>query len=98
MHDDKGYPYMTVLGAFLGGALFGAGAALLLAPKAGSETRGELKAYAKRAKDEVLEKAEAAEDLLESGLEQGRQLVSEKKAAMAAAIQAGRDALRKESA
>ena len=39
--------------AFLGGAVAGVVAGLLLAPKSGEETRGALKGYTRRAEEEV---------------------------------------------
>lgn len=42
--------------AFVGGALIGAAAGVLLAPRSGSETRARLKEFAEQAEDEVLEK------------------------------------------
>lgn len=47
---------------FLMGALIGAGVALLLAPQAGAELRAMLRNTAGRAKDDLLERAEAAYD------------------------------------
>ena len=41
--------------AFLGGAMAGMVAGLLLAPKPGEETRLALKCYGRKAEDEVLE-------------------------------------------
>jgi len=42
--------------AFVGGALIGAAAGLLLAPKSGRDTRATLKEYAHKAEEEVAEK------------------------------------------
>jgi len=38
---------------FLGGAMLGVGAALLLAPKSGRETRSSLRGYAQKIEDDV---------------------------------------------
>lgn len=54
--------------AFIAGAFFGAGAALLLASQAGAELRGMLSEYAGRAKDDLLERAEEAYDKGEEGM------------------------------
>ncbi|MEX0907079.1 MAG: YtxH domain-containing protein [Gemmatimonadota bacterium] len=54
-HDDM--PYIVIerrsggAGAFLWGALIGAGAALLLAPRSGRQTRDEIRASALRLRD-----------------------------------------------
>jgi gas vesicle protein len=50
----------AVVLAFLGGAVAGVVAGFLLAPKSGEETRQALKGYARRAEEEVLEKAKEA--------------------------------------
>nr|MBI3612097.1 YtxH domain-containing protein [Nitrospirota bacterium] len=42
--------------AFLGGALIGAAAGLLLAPKSGRETRATVKEYAQQTEEELAEK------------------------------------------
>ncbi len=42
--------------ALVGGAILGFGAALLLAPKSGRETRESLKGYAQKVEDEVAAK------------------------------------------
>src|SRR3569832_371697 len=47
---------------FIMGTLIGAGVALLLAPQAGAELRGMLSNCAGRAKENLLERAEAAYD------------------------------------
>ena len=47
---EKGTPWFI---SFLIGALIGAGAAFLLAPKAGRQTREQLKGVAKDAKDKA---------------------------------------------
>jgi gas vesicle protein len=57
MADHDELPYIVIerrsggLGAFVWGALLGAGAALLLAPRSGRETRDELRAGALRIRD-----------------------------------------------
>jgi len=71
MHQDKDYSVGT--GAFLAGALIGAGVALLLAPQSGAETRGMLRDYAGRAKDELKERGKEAKTTLDNAMERGKQ-------------------------
>lgn len=96
--EDNGYSAGAVAFAFLAGAVIGAGAALLLAPQSGVETRTMLKGYAKKAEEEVLEKAKEAKATMDTAIEQGRQFLNEKKTVLTAAFEAGRDAIKKERA
>jgi len=80
--------------AFLGGAIAGVVAGILLAPKSGEETRRELKKYARRAEEEVIERAEEARAALDEVIERGRQFVAEKKSDVEAAVKAGKDAMK----
>jgi len=63
-HDDT--PYIVIerhqgtLGAFVWGALIGAGAALLLAPRTGAQTQEELRHGVRRVRDAAEEKVDAA--------------------------------------
>lgn len=80
--------------AFLGGALAGAVAGILLAPKSGEETRRELRGYARRTEEEVLEKAKEARTALDEMIEKGKQYMTERKADVEAAIRAGKEAMK----
>jgi gas vesicle protein len=53
MIDKSGYTGLGVFFAFLGGAVAGAAAALLLAPVSGEETRQKLLDIASQGKDKV---------------------------------------------
>lgn len=55
MEREDGHAEGLIM-AFLGGALIGAVAGLLLAPKSGRETRATLQDYARKAEEEVAEK------------------------------------------
>lgn len=96
--EDNGYSAGAVAFAFLAGAIIGAGAALLLAPQTGAETRKLLKTYAEKAEEEALEKAKEAKVALDKAIEQGKQFVNEKKTVLTAAFEAGKEAMRKERA
>ena len=80
--------------AFLGGAVAGVVAGILLAPKSGKETRRDLRGYARRAEEEVLEKAKEAREALDEVIERGKHFVAEKRADVEAAIKAGREAMK----
>jgi gas vesicle protein len=84
----------TVALAFLGGAVAGVVAGILLAPKSGEETRRDLKRYAKRAEEEVLEKAKEARAALDETIERGKQFIAEKREDVEAAVKAGKEAMK----
>ena len=80
--------------AFLGGAMAGVVAGLLLAPKSGEETRRALKGYARKAEEEVLEKAKEARAALDDTIERGKHFIAEKAADVEAAAKAGRETMK----
>jgi gas vesicle protein len=80
--------------AFLGGAVAGVVAGLLLAPKPGEETRRVLKGYGRRAEEEVLEKAKEARAALDETIERGKHFIAEKMADAEAAVKAGRETVK----
>lgn len=82
----------------MAGAVIGVGAALLLAPQSGAETRRQLKTYADKAEEEILAKAKEAGATLATTIEQGKQFVKEKKSVLTEAFEAGKEALKKERA
>jgi gas vesicle protein len=84
----------TVALAFLGGAVAGVVAGILLAPKSGEETRRDLKGYARRAEEEVLEKAKEARAALDETIERGKLFMAEKRADVEAAVKAGKEAMK----
>ena len=84
----------AVVLAFLGGAVAGMVAGLLLAPKSGEETRLALKGYARRAEEEVLEKAKEARAALDETIERGKHFIAEKAADVEAAAKAGRETMK----
>lgn len=92
-HDSK-YSSPAVVLAFLGGAVAGVVAGLLLAPKSGEETRRELKGYARKAEEEVLEKAKEARAALDETIERGKQFIAEKAATVEATAKAGGEAIK----
>lgn len=108
VRDDK--PVIIIekssggLGGFFLGLLIGAGAALLLAPQSGEETREVLRARGRKLRDDAQAKAEDLQDRLgesydrtkerlEEGFESARRTFREKRAGAQDAVDAGRAAV-----
>ena len=69
-------------------------AGLLLTPKSGEETRRDLKGYARRAEEEILEKAKEARAALDETIERGKHFFAEKAVDVEAAAKASREAMK----
>ena len=82
--------------AFLSGALLGAVTAIMLAPQPGRESRDRIFGYARRTGDELMDLKERATEAVEEVVGRGRELVEEISCAVREAIDAGRDAMRRE--
>jgi len=80
--------------AFLGGAVAGVIAGLLLAPKSGEESRGTLKGYARKGEEDILERAKEARAALDEAIERGKHFIAEKTANAEAAVKAGRETMK----
>jgi gas vesicle protein len=80
------------MGAFVIGALLGAGAALLLAPKSGKETQDELKEQVHKWKGVAEERMKEAQEVVEEHIDQARVGVSSKMEDVRGAVEAGRQA------
>jgi gas vesicle protein len=91
--DTKSSAETAVL-AFLCGAIGGVMAGILLAPKSGEDTRREIKGYARKTEEEVIEKAKEARAALDEVIERGRHFVDERRADVEAAVKAGREAMK----
>lgn len=76
------------------GAVAGIVAGLFLAPKSGEETRRELKGYARRAEEEILEKAKEVQAALDETIERGKHFIAEKAADVEAAVKVGRETMK----
>ena len=105
--DDE--PYVVIekhegsVGSFLMGLAAGAAIALLFAPRSGAETRAEISARARRARDaaegmvedatdRVTDTFQAARDRVEERIEAARNALEVKKQQVARAMEAGRHA------
>ncbi|MCE5195442.1 MAG: YtxH domain-containing protein [Nitrospiraceae bacterium] len=85
MKDESGYGAGSVFLSFLLGGIVGAGAALLLAPQSGRETRQKIREFADEIKDKVGDSVEKGKDFFE-----------ERKTVLSAAIEAGQKAYENE--
>jgi gas vesicle protein len=105
--EERGYGAGSTLLAFFLGGLVGAGVALLLAPKSGSETRQLIKEYAGEAKgktDGYLEKVkdsaatvvDKVKDSASTVVEKGKEFIDEQKSIITTAVEAGKEAYEKE--
>lgn len=84
----------TVFLAFLGGAIGGMIAGILLAPKSGEETRRVIQRHARRTEEDLIERAKDARAALDEVLERGKHFVDEKRADVESAVRAGREAVK----
>lgn len=80
------------IGSFLLGALVGAGAALLFAPRTGEETRQELEERARNLKGAAEDRVREAQRQLEERLDDARTGVRSQVDRVREAVDAGRDA------
>jgi gas vesicle protein len=94
--NDNGVGAGTVLLSFLAGAAVGAGVALLLAPQTGEEIREKIKGLADDAIDKIKDYTTEAQDKLKSTIEDGKELIQEKKSILTSAIEAGKEAMDRE--
>lgn len=106
-HEEEGFSSGSVLLAFLLGGMVGAGLALLLAPQSGPEIRRKIKEFAEdvkekasdyvsNAKDKTVDYASHAKERVASTVEKAKGMYEEKKSAIAAAVEAGKEAYEKE--
>lgn len=97
-HDDM--PYLVIerkdggAGAFLLGALLGAGVALLLAPRAGTETREELRIGVNRLRERAEDTVRGFQDTVTDTLGTVRSEVTDRLETAREAFEAGRQAAR----
>ncbi len=89
-------PGVGVSIAFLSGAIIGAVAAILYAPKSGEETRTTLRGYARRTEEEVLEKAREVRREITHSVDEAKRFLKETEQTISAAFAAGKEAFKKE--
>ncbi|MCL5024644.1 MAG: YtxH domain-containing protein [Nitrospirae bacterium] len=95
-HDEEGYGVSSIFLSFLLGGLLGAGAALLLAPKSGRETRLRIRELADDVKDRAEDYVDQAKSRVTSVLDKGKGFVNEQKSILTTAVEAGKEAYEKE--
>lgn len=91
--ETKGSNISSVFLAFVAGAAVGAGLSLLLTPKSGEEMRGTIKDLAGDAVDKIKEYAVDAQHRLTETFEQGKEMLGDRKAILASALEAGKAAM-----
>ena len=97
---DNDMPYIVIerrsggFGAFLLGALVGAGIALLYAPRSGQETRDELRQGARRLRDSAEDTVRQVQDSVTGTVDDVRREVNHRIGAARDAFEAGRSAAR----
>ena len=96
MGNDRGCSLGSVGLAFVGGGLFGAAMALLLAPQSGRESRDQMRGYARRAGDHLHECTDTAAQALDEAVDKGREFIKDKQGVVTEAIEAGRTAMQRE--
>jgi hypothetical protein len=76
MDRHKGYSGLAVFCAFLGGAMAGALAGILLTTKSGQEVRWDLEDYAREKQRYLLRKTKKARAALNDAIERGKTFLS----------------------
>jgi gas vesicle protein len=94
--NDNGVSAGTVFLSFLAGAAVGAGVALLIAPKTGKEIREKIAGLTEDAVDKIKEYVSEAQDKIKTSLDDGKEILMEKKSILASAIEAGKEAMERE--
>ena len=96
MATNSGASAGSVALAFLSGALLGAVTAVILTPQTGRESRERVTGYARRTGADLRDLKDRATDSVEEVVGRGRELVDEVSCAVREALEAGRDAMRRE--
>jgi gas vesicle protein len=88
----------SVFLGFVLGAAIGGGLALLTAPRSGQETRDKIRDMADDTRDRLRNLADEAEARVKQAVEEGKELLEEKKDLVQTAIKAGKEAVEAERA
>ena len=94
--SDGGVSGAGIVLAFLSGAAIGAIGALLLAPHSGEESRERIRTYARRTGEDLREMADKAGETWQTAVSKGREFVEEQKSTLKDALDAGREAMRRQ--
>jgi gas vesicle protein len=102
-HDDGGSGASGVILSFLVGAMTGAAAAVLLAPRSGRETREMLgerwrdaETRSRRLGEEAVERGKAALDEATGYVDRQKEALEKRRDRLSAAVEAGKQAYREE--
>lgn len=96
MSGERGFTASSMALAFILGGVIGAAFALLFAPEPGSRTRERLKEVASGFKEKTRDVAEDLREKFEEAIDKGKEALEEGKSILAAAYQAGREAMQRE--
>ena len=95
MNNDHGkYSGTALIFTFLGGAVVGAIAGILLTDRSGQETRWELEDYAKRKQKDLIKKAKEVRAALDDVIERGKVFITEKRAGIDPPVTTDKEALK----
>jgi len=100
MRDYDDYPHIVIererggMGAFLWGALLGAGAALLLAPRTGAETQRELRERARALREAAEGRVNEARESVTEAVERARGEVNDRISSVRDALETRADQAR----
>ena len=95
-NDNNGMYTGTIFLAFMAGAAIGTGLALLYAPKTGKEFREKISGMTDEAVDKIKVYVTEAQDKIKTSLDEGKELIREKKSILASALEAGKEAMEQE--
>lgn len=95
-NDEHGTSAGTVFLSFLAGAAVGAGLALLYAPKTGKELRQKIGELTDDAVGKIKTYATEAQEKIKSTIEDGKEVIKEKKSILSSAFEAGKEAMERE--
>lgn len=106
-HEECGFGAGSVLLSFVLGGLVGAGLALLVAPQSGPETRKRIRdlsddvvekatSYAGQAREKATGYASQVREKVTTTLDKAKDMYEEKRGALSAAVEAGKEAYEKE--
>lgn len=95
-HEESSCSVGPVFISFLLGGMVGAGLAFLLAPQSGKEIRGKIREFAGDVQEKVSDYVSHAKERAASTAEKGKSTFEDKKSAIAAALEAGKEAYEKE--
>ena len=94
-NEGSGCKVCSTISSFFLGGFIGAAVALLVAPKAGKETRQQIKGTAESVKAKGEDYYKQVKETVTSVLEHGKDLVAEKKQRIAKAVREGIEAYEK---